>query len=61
MKKLSITKTLNCKTLQYLKNYKRVELAQTLLALQETLLGCSSKMPGNLIIFSMMGNMDQFG
>ena len=25
------------------------------LSLQETLLGCSSKMPGNLTIFSMMG------
>ena len=32
-----------------------------LLALQETLLGCSSKMPGKFSIFLMMGNMDQFG
>ena len=32
-----------------------------LLALQETLLGCSSKMPGNFSIFLMMGNMDQVG
>ena len=32
-----------------------------LLDLQETLLGCSLKMPGNLVIFSMMGNMDKVG